>query len=208
MLLLPTDAGGAVVAAISAAVSKLGHGILSPGTVLAELGAFLVEPGALPQRIHADRTEAGFMSCQIALHDTPAASGGLALWPGSSNDTRWEEAGDLESAGLVPRLESEALPRGAVVCYAGQLWHRGDGYSAAGRPAAVRRVLYFTTAALAPHGGRVTTATLGDVALHPRLRCAPLLAAPTIDVWGLLEQNGSSSGDFVSQRQHCRPIRQ
>ena len=71
-LLLPEDgdaAGGGtgdVAAAVGAVVRALSPGLLTAGSALAELAAFVVAPGAEAQELHADRTERGFISCQLA----------------------------------------------------------------------------------------------------------------------------------------------
>ena len=193
VLLLLGDAGGAVGEAVAAIVRAL-RGVLPAGSALAELGAFIVSAGAPAQELHADRYEAGFLSCQLALHDTPSpAAGGLALWPGTVGDQRWDEAGRLEAGGLLPQLLGTPQERGAVTCYDGRLWHRGDRHSGI---AETRRVMYFTAALLEDD---TATVRLDELAIHPRLRCAPRRVAPLLRLWAH-ERNTSA---YTSLRRHC-----
>jgi hypothetical protein len=205
LLLLPGDAGGAVADLVASILRALGPTVFPPAAVLAELGAFVVEPGAPPQELHADRTEDGFVSCQIALHDTPApGGGGLALWPGTVGDARWELA---SSGGQEECALAEFQPRGGVVCYDGRLWHHGERH--AGGSAPTRRVLYFS-AILRPNlagssdvgvgvAGVAAAVQLGEVAMHPRLRCAPLRTAPLLR----LQVLAANASHFNSLREHC-----
>merc|ERR1712139_238883 len=59
---------------------------------LSELAVFRVSAGAEAQKAHPDYPDttnssltdaSSTVSCQLYLHDTPAASGALAVWPNS-----------------------------------------------------------------------------------------------------------------------------
>jgi hypothetical protein len=78
-LALPGDANGDVSHAISSILRVISGGALAREAVLTELGVFIVSAGAAAQDLHQDRLEDGAMSCQLALHDTPIAAGGLEL---------------------------------------------------------------------------------------------------------------------------------
>ena len=191
LALLPGDGdgdGGLVADAVRAMVLALGPEVLPPRSGLAELAAFVVSAGAEPQPIHSDRYEPGYLSCQLALHDTPApAAGGLALWPGSAgNHAVFAPVRHREPRSDTPLL-SVLRGAGTVVCYDGRLWHRGDGHSG-GEGVPTRRVLYFT--ARVPVAGETDTemaASLGEVALHPQLRCFPMIDAPLLRLWALAQ---------------------
>jgi ectoine hydroxylase-related dioxygenase (phytanoyl-CoA dioxygenase family) len=104
--------------------------------------AFVVEAGAGKQELHADRLEHGrFLSCQLALHDTPRRGGGLVLWPGSAQaaPSGAVDAERRRRAAGEPELEAMPLLRGDVVCYDGRLWHRGDEHTEPSAP--TRRAL-------------------------------------------------------------------
>jgi hypothetical protein len=145
-----------------------------------------VSPGAEAQDLHPDRTEKGYVSCQLALHDSPGGvAGGLALWPGSAaytgsgaladSNPSWEQAGRLLSTGQIPPLVVPAQPAGALTCYDGRTWHFGqrhDGKNPGGQP---RRVLYITSTV-----SRGAGLGMSEGALHPRLRCLPLRHAPAV----------------------------
>ena len=184
-LLLFGDAGGAVAIAVGGMLRAL-RDVIPADAELAELGAFVVSPGAVAQELHPDRTESGFVSCQLALHDTPgAASGSIALWPGSivSTDTggaldgglSWEQAGQLLSAGEIPPLSVPAQPAGSLTCYDGRLWHHGQRYDDKNSTRQARRVLYITSTT-----SRGAGVGMSEGAMHPRLRCLPLRNAPPV----------------------------
>ena len=183
-MLLFGDAGGAVAIAVGRMLHAL-RGVIPADAELAELGAFVVSPGADAQELHPDRTETGYVSCQLALHDTPGGvSGGVALWPGSiasgDSDTpansglSWEQAGRLLSTGRIPALPVPAQPTGALTCYDGRLWHHGQRHDGKNSNQS-RRVLYITSTV-----SRGAGLGISEGALHPRLRCLPLRDAPAI----------------------------
>ena len=182
-MLLFGDGGGAVGIAVGRMLRAL-TGVLPADAELAELGAFVVSPGADAQELHPDRTETGYVSCQLALHDTPGGvSGGVALWPGSivsadsdtlDSDLSWEQAGRLLSAGQIPALPVPAQPTGALTCYDGRLWHHGQRHDSKSSNQS-RRVLYITSTV-----SRGAGLGISEGALHPRLRCLPLRNAPAI----------------------------
>ena len=180
-MLLLGDGGGAVAAAVGAMARGLGSAV-APGAVLAELGAFVVSPGADAQELHPDRTEGGYVSSSAI--DTPGVdAGGLVLWPGSLRAVFRDRAPSLLAAGVIPALQMPDQRAGAIVCYERRVWHHGQrhvGTSSADEP---RRVLYFT-AALPGEGG------LNEGALHPRLCCLPLRHAPPVRMEAL-QRNAS-----------------
>jgi hypothetical protein len=204
-LLLPGDADGNVALAVASILRAITGGAVDHAAVLIELGAFIVSPGAGAQDLHQDRFEAGTLSCQLALHDTPEAAGGLELALGSWNSDletstgangrcSYDADGDADDGN--PDCQTVASPAkvveaGSVVCYDGRLLHRGGAHLGAGP---VRRTLYFTAGQGSQHIGTTWQAQwLGESALHPRLRCAPLVDAPLLPLH-LLTANISMQG--------------
>lgn len=171
-MVLPSDGNGRIARAVGKIARATGVGRRGAG--LAELGVFIVRPNASAQPRHVDRHIPGFVSCQLALHDTGVQSGGLSVWPWTSR-------------GSITRVEMAPLSAGSVVCYDGQLNHRGEGHSTS---AEFRRVLYFTAA-------QSSTTELSEAALHPRLRCAPLRNAPLLPLQLL------DSADIPPQEQNA-----
>ena len=198
------DAGGAVATAIGAVLRALGSTLIPADAELAELGAFVVSLGADAQDLHPDRTEGGYLSCQLALHDTPGgAAGGLALWPGSlsasdrSEGAIWEDAGQLLAAARIVPLRVAELPAGAVTCYDGRLWHHGQRHDGNATTQA-RRVLYLTSTV-----SRGAGLGMSEGALHPRLRCLPLRNAPSVRL-DEVRQNAS----WFAWHDHCVALEQ
>jgi hypothetical protein len=65
-----------------------------------------------------------------------------------------------------------------ITCYDGRLLHRGSAHHGDGP---IRLALYFTAGQGDRHTGTSSKAQwLGESALHPRLRCAPLADAPLL----------------------------
>jgi len=170
LLLVPQDCKGSVGSAVGA-IAQWMHGSMRMGT-LAELGAFIVSYGAQDQQLHTDRHEAGYVSCQLALHDTRPGSGGLAVHPGSVNAPSALEVvwlgNHILDAWQAEKEEVEVAPlrAGTVVCYDGRLWHRGLRHTGLGTQ---RRALYFT--ARTSQGGGILPSR--GHALHPTLRFGP-----------------------------------
>ncbi len=202
-LLLFGDAGGAVATVVGGMLRALTD-VIPADAELAELGAFVVSPGAEAQDLHPDRTETGYVSCQLALHDTPGgAAGGVALWPGSAGFTgsealadsspSWEQAGWLLSTGQIPSLPVSAQPAGALTCYDGRVWHHGQRHDGKNTSGQARRVLYITSTV--SHGAGFG---MSEGALHPRLRCLPLRNAPAV----LLDEVRLNATWFVWHN-HC-----
>lgn len=170
LLLMPEDCDGTVAEAVRGMVSWLG-GVFPSGS-LVELAAFVVDVGAKSQQLHADVHHDGYVSCQLALHDTLPGSGGLAVLPGSMHvqalGMSWQSLLEMRAGG-----DTEALAqRGEMVCYDGRVWHRGVAHVGLGIQ---RRVIYFTMLSVHGKGGV-------ESALHPRLRCAPLNNAPLLQM--------------------------
>lgn len=205
-LLLPGDGDwpGDVAAAVAAMTRALAP-VLLAGTshMLVELAAFEVSRGAEAQDPHVDRLEPGYLSCQLALHDTDLRSGGLELWPGSlgapfgsalqSLPSNFLELHDVrlrcaKGPQLGPSLracgDSQGHPNGSLGTPIEVAPLRAGAISCydgnlihrgvARSMQGSRRVLYFT-ALRADGDGRPS---IGVSALHPSLRCAPLRMAP------------------------------
>eukprot|EP01052_Picozoa_sp_SAG31_P018560 SAG31_NODE_1319_length_8817_cov_1.857077_6_plen_246_part_00 len=162
---------------------------LSETSELVELAGFVVQVGAEAQELHADQKSAGYLSCQLALHQTQTESGGLAVWPGSGlqrepglqecqqaeiytfmkADTasgQVQSVNDVSTTGLGA-AEVAPIAAGSVVCYAGTVWHRGMGHTGV-RTGNPRRALYFTVRnpEVDVNGQTREHSSLGDLALY------------------------------------------
>jgi len=214
-LLRPDDAGGWVGVAIQAISTHL----KLDAAKLVELAAFVVRPGATAQTLHRDRRQAGFVSCQLALHDVAVARGGLALMPHTFEPSQVQRSsptgprqrfrshvargarlvrtcGDPGCLATGRGLVELTLPAGAVACYEGRILHGGRAHRG-GKEAPARRAIYFTAWYDPPGGGGAGSNAagipkLGEAALHPSLRCAPLRHAPLLAMQSLREANASA----------------
>lgn len=199
-LLLPED--GPVHGDVAAVVAAIVHGLGSAVSLdekLTELAAFVVESGAEAQELHADVVGAGFLSCQLALHDSAEGAGGLALWLGSALDERFALGRYMDAEGRLGAgrgpVEVAPLRSGSVVCYDGRTWHRGSGH-VGGAP---RRTIYFTV----KRAGTRESAPLGEAALHPSLRCAPLRSAPLLSLGAFAALNLTSFWERAAKFSPC-----
>eukprot|EP00746_Dinoflagellata_sp_MGD_P116005 gnl/MRDRNA2_/MRDRNA2_51941_c0_seq2.p1 gnl/MRDRNA2_/MRDRNA2_51941_c0~~gnl/MRDRNA2_/MRDRNA2_51941_c0_seq2.p1 ORF type:complete len:464 (+),score=102.80 gnl/MRDRNA2_/MRDRNA2_51941_c0_seq2:151-1392(+) len=144
---------GAVRQAVAAVLRGL-DGALPDHAWLLELAVFRVSAGAESQKAHPDYPETAnatlgrtlsTVSCQLYLHDTPAASGALAVWPNSVGINA-QQALTLNVLDVEERLaefqgvEIAPLGAGAVACYNSETLHRGTRHLGGD----TRRVLYFT----------------------------------------------------------------
>eukprot|EP00037_Helgoeca_nana_P003142 m.38329 g.38329 ORF g.38329 m.38329 type:complete len:333 (-) comp13377_c0_seq1:412-1410(-) len=187
-MVLPGDANGLVAHAVAKIATAVGLDFSGVG--LAELGVFVVGFGADAQDRHADRETAGFISCQLALHDMVANSGGLGVWP-------WETrgvGGNQTWVAAAVEVAVAPLVAGQVVCYDGRLHHRGQQHRTQDQP--TRRVLYFTAATTA------AASRLGEVALHPRLRCVPVRDAPLLPLGLLVATSLAPDNQSVTTTRH------
>ena len=78
-LLLPSDCAGAIAEVVGQVAEALRD--FFGAADLVELAAFVVLRGAEPQPIHADVLHDGFVSCQLALHDTHTRAGHCFFLP-------------------------------------------------------------------------------------------------------------------------------
>ena len=212
-LMLPSDAGGAAAEAVAAVVRNVD---ILQGGVLVELGSFMVFKGAKAQHVHQDRCvsttvsliqrvisiicyyarwKPGFISCQLALHDTQADSGGLAVWPGTHVQKSRPQY-PLRQCGEPKCLtkgntgvQVAPVRAGTVTCYNGNTLHGGLAHTSGSD---IRRVFYFTAQTQLHALGRFLTVLSTEpyalrytplpVILHPSLLCTPLKNPPLLDL--------------------------
>lgn len=132
------------------ALAGLTGALFSNSSVLWELAAFVVHPGAAAQPVHADvqasphardaAARPASVTLQLLLGDASAHQGSVVVWPGSHAEPRvagtstaertWAQRGAaFAAASGSPRqfsgVEMAPLGAGSIVAFHSQLWHRG-----------------------------------------------------------------------------------